>query len=218
MLVERDDIPLHKTMNNLRFREFYRRRLPHIQVNGATYFITFRLINSLPVNVLEKLAEESERIKKLPKDKIYLKQRRWFGKFDDYLDQALKGEVHLQNEPIADLVAEAIHYRNGKVYDLLSFCIMPNHVHLVCTPLEIGNDKFYSLTEILHSLKRHTARQSNSILKKSGAFWQDESYDHFARDEAELERIIKYVLHNPVKAHLVKDYKDWKWTYCKYDF
>lgn len=171
----------------------------------------------MPVEVLEKLREETEWINKLPKDKIYLEQRRWFGKYDDSLDRALCGEVHLENEKISDLLVEAIHYRDGKVYDLIAFCIMPNHAHLVCTPLKIENDTFYSLTEILHSLKRHTARQSNLILGKSGAFWQDESYDHFVRDQSELERIVKYVLYNPVKAGLIDDWSSWKWSYCKYE-
>ncbi len=175
-------------------------------------------MNSLPVEALERLAEETQKIKLLPKDQVYEAHRHWFGKFDDYLDQVLQGETYLKNEAIADLVTEAIHYRDGRVYELIAFCIMPNHVHLVCTPLEMENDKFYSLAEILHSLKRHTARQSNLILVRSGAFWQDESYDHFVRNEKELERIIKYVLYNPVKASLVSDWRKWKWTYCKYDF
>jgi hypothetical protein len=59
--------------------------------------------------------------------------------------------------------------------------------------------------------------EANLILGHSGAFWQHENYDRFIRDEAELERTIKYVLYNPVKAKLVKEQKDWKWTYCKYD-
>jgi REP element-mobilizing transposase RayT len=204
-------------MDNLRFREFYRRRLPHIQIGGATYFVTFRLKNSLPKEVLQKLSQEFERIKKLPQSKLEVEQHHWFEKFDSYLDQVLCGEQHLTNPQIAGLVREAIHYRNTKVYDLISFCIMPNHVHLIFTPLEKETDKFYSLTEILHSLKRHTARQSNLFLKQSGPFWQDESYDRVIRDEAELERIIKYVLYNPVKANLVNEQKDWTWTYCKFD-
>lgn len=204
-------------MNNLRFQEFYRRRLPHIQVAGATYFVTFRLKNSLPREVLEKLAKEAERIKNLPKDKIDIEQHHWFEKLDGYLDQVLCGEAFLKNEQIANLLTEAIHYRDGKVYDLVAFCIMPNHVHLICNPLEKEKDNFYSLPEILHSLKGHTARHSNLILRRSGSFWQDESYDHIIRDESELERIIKYVLYNPVKAGLVKEQKDWKWIYCKYD-
>lgn len=205
-------------MSNLRFREFYRRRLPHIQIAGSTYFVTFRLINSLPKEALEKLAEETASIKKLPKDNVDLEQRRWFGKFDDFLDRVLCGEAHLKNEQIAELVAEAIRYRDGKVYDLEAFCIMPNHGHLVCTPLEKDKDVYYGLTEILQSFKRHTARQSNLVLGRSGAFWQDESYDHIVRDQAELDRIIKYVIYNPVKAGLVSDWMNWKWTYCKYDF
>jgi putative transposase len=204
-------------MSNLRFREYYRRRLPHIQIAGSTYFVTFRLKDSLPKDALEKLAEETARIKELPKDEVALEYRRWFGKFDEYLDQASSGETFLQYEQVANLVAESIHYRDGKVYDLYSFCIMPNHAHLVFMPLEKSEGEFHSLPKILQSLKRHTARQSNLILGRAGAFWQDESYDHVIRDEKELERIIKYVLNNPVKAGQVDGWNKWKWSYCKYD-
>jgi putative transposase len=204
-------------MSHLRFREFYRRRLPHIQIAGSTYFVTFRLKDSLPKEVLDELAEESERIKKLPPDEIDLVQRRWFGKFDDYLDKVLCGEAYLKNEQVADLLSEAIHYRDGKVYTLEAFTIMHNHGHVVCTPLKKENGEFNSLTEIFQSLKRHTARKSNLILGRSGAFWQDDSYDHIVRDQAELERIVKYVLYNPVKADLVSDWKDWKWSYSRFE-
>jgi len=153
----------------------------------------------------------------LPKDKINMEQHQWFEKLDGYLDQVLCGEVFLNKEQIASLVTDAIYYRNRKIYDLIAFCIMPNHVHLICTPLEKEKDNYYSLTEILHSLKGHTARQSNLILRRSGPFWQDESYDHVIRDEAELERTIKYVLYNPVKAGFAKEQKDWPWSYCTYD-
>jgi REP element-mobilizing transposase RayT len=204
-------------MSHLRFREYYRRRLPHIQIAGSTYFVTFRLANSLPKEALEKLAEETNRIKKLPPDQFDQEQRRWFGKFDDYLDRTLCGEAFLKNEPVADLLAEAISYRDGKVYTLEAFTIMSNHGHVVCTPLAKENGEMNSLTEIFQSLKRHTARKSNDILGRSGAFWQDESYDRIVRDQAELERIVKYVLYNPVKAGLVTDWKDWKWSYFRFE-
>jgi putative transposase len=203
-------------MNKLRFREFYRRRLPHIQIEGGTYFVTFRLKNSLPIEVLKRLSDEFKRIKELSSDNNGIEQQPWFEKYDNYLDQAANGEVFLSDPRVAAIVEEAILYRDIKVYDLMSFCIMPNHVHVICKPLEREKDKVYSLTEILQSLKRHTARQSNLILKRSGSFWQDESYDHIIRDETELERTIKYILYNPVKANLVKEQSDWKWTYCKY--
>jgi REP element-mobilizing transposase RayT len=68
----------------------------------------------------------------------------------------------------------------------------------------------------MHSIKRHTAYEANLILNRSGDFWQHESYDHIVRDDAEFERIVKYVLYNPVKADLVKEQADWKWSYCKH--
>ncbi|HEX6033968.1 MAG TPA: hypothetical protein VFY83_06005, partial [Anaerolineales bacterium] len=84
-------------MSNLDFRKFYRRRLPHLQIEGATYFVTFRLKNSLPVEILQRLSQEFERIKSLPSDQTQIEERLWFEKFDNYLDRALSGENFLSD-------------------------------------------------------------------------------------------------------------------------
>src|SRR5207247_9218850 len=60
------------------------------------------------------------------------------------------------------------------------------------------------LASIMHSLKSYTASKINAILKRSGQFWQHESYDHWVRDDDELARIVEYIAWNPVKAKLVK--------------
>ncbi|MCI0555729.1 MAG: transposase [Anaerolineae bacterium] len=161
---------------------------------------------------MERISDEKER-----KEQANLENCRLFSKWDDALDTLNFGGKYLSNPQIAKLVSESLHYRDGKVYDLDGFCILPNHAHLVCTPLEESKNRYFSLSKIMHSLKRHTARQSNLILNHSGQFWQHENYDHFVRNDAELERIIKYVLNNPVKAGLIDDWTKWKWTYCKYD-
>ena len=69
------------------------------------------------------------------------------------------------------------------------------------------------LNEIMHSVKRHSANESNKLLSRSGAFWQDESYDRLVRDRKELARIIRYTLNNPVKAGFCRSSADWKWNY-----
>jgi putative transposase len=213
-------------MSQFSYKNFYRRNLPHIQPEGATLFITFRLANSLPKEVIERLKAEKEQVeekinqitnKKERENQLHLEHRRIFGKWDNALDTLAYGENYLTNPQVADLIAGSLHYRDGKFYELVTFCIMPNHVHLVCVPLDDAEGNYYSLSKIMHSLKRYTARESNLILGRNGIFWQHENYDHFVRDAAELERIIKYVLHNPVKAGLVDDWKQWKWSYCKYD-
>ncbi|MDR9365343.1 MAG: hypothetical protein RI575_08395, partial [Balneolaceae bacterium] len=79
---------------------------------------------------------------------------------------------------------------------------------------EINNH--FPITKILESLKKFTARRCNKILNRTGqTFWQAESYDHVVRDEDELERIIRYVIYNPVKSKLVTDWREWKFTFCK---
>jgi putative transposase len=204
-------------MGNLRFREFYRRRLPHIQIEGAIYFVTFRLANSLPVDVLEQLAKNSDQIKELPIDQRQEAHRCWFEQFDDYVGRCLNGERFLQNDKVAEVVADSLRRRDGHVYELLAFCIMPNHVHAVFTPLEASKGNYYSLTEILHSLKRNSAKQANIVLGRTGSFWQDESYDHVVRDQTDLERIAQYVLYNPVQAGLTETWQDWQWSYSKWN-
>jgi putative transposase len=206
------------------YRAFYRRHLPHWQPPGATLFITFRLAGSLPRAVLAALREQQEREERAllaiadvqeRERQAYLDARRAFGRWDAALDAAAGGPRWLADPRIAAFVAEALHHRHDKVYDLLAFCVMSTHVHLVCTPLAREEDTYPMHSSILQSLKRHTARQANLILQRQGTFWQRESYDHVVRDDEELARIVRYVLNNPVKAGLVAAWQDWPWSYCR---
>jgi REP element-mobilizing transposase RayT len=190
------------------YKFFYRRRLPRIQPEAATLFVTSRLAGSLPIEVMERLNQEKEKLyrelenisnKSEREKKTYAEFERLFSKWDDALDSSDTGINYLSDTRVANLVSESIHYRNGKVYDLIAFSIMPNHMHLVFTPLKDDTEKYYPLSKIMHSLKRHTAHEANILLDRSGEFWQHENYDHYIRNEAELERIIKYVLYNPSK-------------------
>jgi REP element-mobilizing transposase RayT len=120
---------------------------------------------------------------------------------------------------VADIVAYKVQSINGKYFQLIAYCIMPNHVHLLIESI-IGNDlrhrgktAKYPVTDALRLLKGSTARACNLKLNRSGQFWNHESYDHYVRDEQELERIIKYILDNPVKAELVEDWQKWQLTY-----
>jgi REP element-mobilizing transposase RayT len=93
---------------------------------------------------------------------------------------------------------------------------MPNHVHLLFQlPKRDKSRSTYPVTNILRLIKGSTARSANKILGRSGSFWQHESYDHLVRNDDERERIIRYILKNPVKAGLTEKWEDWKWMYCK---
>jgi REP element-mobilizing transposase RayT len=70
---------------------------------------------------------------------------------------------------------------------------------------------------MLKLLKGRSARYCNQELGRSGAFWHHESYDHVVRNQEEYERIAWYIANNPVKAGLVENWEDWKFTFVSQD-
>jgi putative transposase len=213
-------------VSSLSYKSSYRRRLPHHQPPGATLFVTFRLAGSIPKSVQQSLVRKEQHgggalagISGAEKRarQTYAQMKRSFARWDDALDRAEGGALWLGHADVARLVADTLHSRDGREYDLLAFCIMPNHVHAIFAPLCRDDGAYHSLSSIMHSLKGRTARQANLVLGRRGAFWQHENYDHVVRDEAELGRIIAYVLENPVKAGLAQTRDEWEWSYSKYE-
>jgi len=117
------------------------------------------------------------------------------------------GPLWLRQPEIAELIVNALHYgeRQLKLYELLAWVVMANHVHVVVYPRA-------KLAQITKAIKGYTALEANRMLKRTGQFWQHESFDHWIRDRYELERIIRYVERNPVKAGLVKCENDFRWS------
>jgi REP element-mobilizing transposase RayT len=130
---------------------------------------------------------------------------------DRILDGGETGPLFLRIPEIASMVVDAIRYRdlNLKHYKLHSYVVMPNHDHLLITPL-------VSVSRLMQSLKRFTATQANRILARHGQlFWQDESYDRLVRNDQEFQRIAHYIEMNPVKAGLVAQTQDFPWSSAK---
>jgi REP element-mobilizing transposase RayT len=109
---------------------------------------------------------------------------------------------------------------NGERYRLICYCILSNHVHLLIDtygfavkPNHHWVTADYPLADTRKLLKGRTARYCNQALQRSGGFWHHESYDHVVRDQEDYERIVGYILDNPVKAGLVENREDWPYTY-----
>ena len=205
-------------------KTYYRRHLPHMQPPGATLFITFRLYGSLPKETLAQLHDRSEELAALTKkpwnqESVQFKrysneQKRLVARYDQALHSNHKSPDYLRRPDIAKMVSEQLHRFDGQRYELLAHCIMPNHVHAVLTPRQVGETEYASIASIMHSIKSYTAKQANLNLRRTGhKFWAGESFDHYSRSEEETIRIIKYVVTNPVAAGLVRTAKDWPWSY-----
>ncbi|RME04647.1 MAG: hypothetical protein D6805_02280 [Planctomycetota bacterium] len=211
-------------------KDYYRRKLPHWIPPEATFFVTFRLVHSLPTKVLKELEAVRKRSRQRiyrqyrgqkQKDKLYELEKQYFTHFDAWLDRCIEESPRwLMENSIASIVAEEIHRLEKKRYELIAYCIMPNHVHLLVNtagfpfaPSHQGKTASYPLTDTLRLIKGRTARRCNQILGRQGKFWQPESYDHVIRNENEQEKTLAYILHNPVKAGLVDDWERWPFSY-----
>ena len=131
------------------------RNLPHWELEGSVYFITF--------NTWEKL--------ELP--------------------------------PAArQVVLNACKFFDRQRYQIFCLVVMPDHVHMLMQPLEKSDNKFWSLSSILHSMKSYSSKQIPKVMKHIGTVWQDERHDHIVRDEREFQVFWEYIRQNPVKAGL----------------
>ncbi|MCX6907698.1 MAG: transposase, partial [Verrucomicrobia bacterium] len=107
------------------------------------------------------------------------------------------GACWLREPALASLVADALQHFHGTRYTLEDFVVMPNHVHILVTPL-----KDHALSENLHSWKSFSAKQVNRAIGRTGTVWQDESFDHIVRSAAQLAHFHDYIRSNPAAAHL----------------
>jgi REP element-mobilizing transposase RayT len=172
----------------------YERRLPHWDVVEEPLFVTFRLHDSLP----------SSRI--FPPCRLNTGEA--FVTMDRILDRASRGPLFLRQPAIAKLTVVALRdgERRFRRYQLHSFVVMPNHVHLLVTPHVVA-------AKWLGPLKGFTAHEANRILGRPGQpFWQDESYDHLVRSDTEFKRIREYIERNPVNAGLACAVEEYPWS------
>jgi REP element-mobilizing transposase RayT len=112
---------------------------------------------------------------------------------------------------VARGVEDAMLRFQGRRYALHAWCVMPDHVHVLVTPLQ---DR--TLDKILHSWKSFTANEVNKMLHRAGALWQQESFDHLVRSREAFERFEAYIESNPVAAGLCSDPSAWQFSSARF--
>lgn len=175
---------------------------PHFDGGDVVQFVTFRLADSMPSNKLLFWKQELEG--KRVSDEEYCQ------KIESWLD-AGHGSCWLRNPQIAEVVQNALRFFDGDRYELHGWVVMPNHVHVLVRLHESA-----SLHKVVHSWKSFTAKAANSVLKRTGTFWQDDYFDRYVRDERDYGDRLEYIGENPVQAGLCKICTDWPWSHMGY--
>jgi radical SAM superfamily enzyme YgiQ (UPF0313 family)/REP element-mobilizing transposase RayT len=176
-----------------------RKNYPHWSQDGCTYFVTFRLADSIPQSRIKEYEELRQKWEEHHQPPYSEQERNQFNELfservNEWLDEGA-GSCCLKNPEISKIITDTLLHFNGKRYELDEWVIMPNHVHVVVKPL--GN---HQLSDLLHSWKSFSANAINRKLGQSGSLWKKEYYDHIVRDVGELQRIRKYIRNNPEKA------------------
>lgn len=192
---------------------YSRNYLPHLDVPGLVQSLTFRLVDALPRSAMDRLQQEAM-------DDAD-KQRR----IEAYLD-AGHGACWLRRPALARITENALLHFDGDRYQLIAWCVMPNHVHALIRTREpsprerrhpAGPDsRVYSLAAIVHSWKSFTAKAINRALSRHGPVWQREYFERYIRDDRHLAATIEYIHDNPVKAGLARCAAGWAFSSARF--
>jgi REP element-mobilizing transposase RayT len=148
---------------------FYRRQLPHLQVDDRQHFVTF------------------------------CTDHRW-----------------VLPENVRSIVLDCCLHDNGTRFDLRVAVVMPDHVHMIFTPLtDHAAKEVCSLAGIMDAIKGASAHKINRALGRKGRVWQPESFDHVLRSSESLDAKIQYLLENPVRQGLAKEWSGYPWLWKK---
>lgn len=217
-------------------KEFYRKNLPHFQTPGQAFFITWNLQNAVPKKALQHYSDElihqqefiqvlkqskrpQEEINKA-KSNYNVVRKKYIDAYNNLLDQQASKDLpfSLLVSDVLKVIKASLHFWENKKLETYAYCIMPNHVHWVVWlyPKTKNGDVIY-LQDIMHSVKRYSAREINKLLNRDGKLWQHESFDVTIRDNNHLQTTIEYTLYNPVKAGLVNSTDNWLGSYYNPD-
>ena len=181
----------------------YRSRgyLPHAEAGSVPQHIVFRLFDCLPREILARRTEELEYV---PDDEERRAER--MRRIEVALDTG-SGSCFLRRPDVARIVRSTLLKFDGQRYGLHAWCIMPNHVHALVTPAPT-----ITLSALLHTWKSFSAKQANRVLGRSGAFWMQEYFDRYIRDEDHFVSAVEYIHNNPVAAGLCASPPDWPFS------
>jgi type I restriction enzyme R subunit len=196
---------------------------PHWSQAGAVVFITFRLADSIPQEVLERWEREKQewlrvrgydnriawqKLLPLLTDADREDFRKTFNRCrEDFLDTC-HGACILRRPELAKIVSDSLLYFDRQRYRMGDFVVMPNHVHLLTVFVSEA-----AMKTQCDSWLHYTAYRINPLIGSKGKLWQQEPFDHLVRSVEQYDYLRDYIRKNPEKAKL----KAGEYVYRRFD-
>ncbi|ABK90249.1 transposase [Francisella tularensis subsp. novicida] len=162
-----------------------KQNLPHIDAINSYQFVTFRTKDSIDSFVLNL---QSQNIPNNTKQ----------ASIDSYLDNSPKG-AYLNNHILDSLYRYLVNLDN-RIYELIAFSIMPNHVHILFKQTQ-------PIAKTMQQIKGGSAKLINDILNRKDSLWCSDYFDRAIRDEKHFETTYNYIKNNALKARLQDHHK-----------
>jgi len=185
-------------------------KLSHWQQGRVPVFVTFRLADSLPLEVLKPLISARDHFRAhhpKPWEEATENEfhRQFSVKLDEYLDVG-HGCCALRALAVAEIIAKRLHHFDHQRYDLHSYVIMPNHVHVL-----FSLHSTTTLPDVVKAWKGISSRLIHQAgLSDLNPFWQPDYFDRLIRSPQHLAKVQRYIEDNPAKAYIPPgDYLLW---------
>lgn len=210
---------------------YYRNKLPHIHPIGATFSVTTIVHDAVPAERLADVRRErDERIAAIRSHgspvnalEIVHIQMRYEQTLEELLAQRHQQEHPFRNDRAAAAVLSRIKHYYGELYHCHAACVMSNHLHLLLDfsvqlpeGWAFGDDipGYGNLAEVMRKIKGGSGYDVNRLGHRTGQLWATGYYDRFIRSERHFRQAYRYILNNPVKAGLVRDWRDYPYIFC----
>jgi REP element-mobilizing transposase RayT len=112
-----------------------------------------------------------------------------------------------------DLVLKHCLHDHGTKLFMHAAVVMPEHVHLLLSPLRDKKGEIFSMIELIQPIKSASAHTLNRLAGQAGPVWQDESFDHVLRSDESLHGKADYIRMNPVRRGLVVQPEEYRWLW-----
>jgi REP-associated tyrosine transposase len=105
------------------------------------------------------------------------------------------------------LINVLLRNREKRAYLLHEFVVMPDHLHLMLTPLEDT-----SLEKALQLIKGGSSFEIHKSRGQKMEIWQKGFHDWTIRDPSDWNSKAEYIALNPVRARLTSNFRDWPYS------
>ena len=201
-------------MDLFQTNERWRSRLPHWEVNDQWHFVTIRCQGTLPLATQEKVRAIHGKLQSIQANSsdFHRLQRQYFLIAEKYLDQR-RGFTPFKDQRCCHLMLQLLETIEADGWALGEATVMPNHIHILIKNVQSP----FLMKQVVTRFKGRSARRLNLYLKRRGRFWQQDWFDRWMRNEAELTKVVRYIRDNPIKARLARNWADYRWRISRLD-